>query len=290
MKILKFKRGELLVELEVDEGDWAARSVHEQHDLINKAFECAAKEAAVEKSQLVTFRKAQETMTTEEKFEKLATDFMKGTADATDRYLQLFNSGLELFKSENTGKGINEFVDTENGFQLKEAYEKARNTMLTGPVEAFTKGLNDEAETVSKDIAKQIEEFSLKHNLDTNVARERLRSISPAFQALEKRQAEIPAERNVAVAKAAKIAKGWCDARTAEVEKAAADDASAQSEKRRTQRMSPVEKKFDDRITEIMKNRRLTRPAATNWAIENDATARALYEVSRDERTNGARS
>lgn len=224
--------------------------------------------------------------TTDEKVMKLAVDFMKSSTGLHDAHLSLFNSGLEAFVAENPDKGINAFVVTDRGGELRELVAKSREVLMKGPIEAFTKALDDEFAAIEAEMNKAIEQFSLAHNVDGRQARKRLEEISPTFATITKRQAAIPAEKREAVKRSTVFADRW---RAAELQKSQRAEQERLAE-RSKRRMSPVEKKLDDRIEEIMKTRKLEKPAATTWAMQHDDVAKSLYEVFREQRANGARA
>ena len=220
---------------------------------------------------------------------KARDNFMKSACDEYTRSHIEFNAKLAVYKTANPKLGINDFVDTEEGALAKRACTSAHEARLAGPVARYTKAAVSELEKLDIEVTKTVEAFAVAHNLDFAIARKRLEDVSPTFNALTKRQAAANQSRLERAHAAGKAAEEWVKVEARKAARAEAEDIAKQAETRRTRMLSPSERKFDDRVGEIMKERGLARPAATVWAIDNDPIAKAIYDVTREERAMGPR-
>jgi hypothetical protein len=211
---------------------------------------------------------------------KAVNSAMTTYTDIAKKANNLFQSGLEAFKAKNPGKGINAFMQTDEGAELRKHAEEARRLVDAGPVEQFTKKLDVEIAEIEKTRAAQVEDFSIAHNLDAKAAKKRLAEISPSFAALEKRWAAAHGERMTAVTKAREAAASW---HRAEAVKAARAE-HARAEKQQLARMKPSEQAFEARVAEIMKSRGLDRMHAITWGAANDEVLKSLRNVIDTER------
>lgn len=244
----------------------------------------------LEKAAVIDADVAKRETEAKESVEKALGGFMKSTFNQVSKTHGDFNTKLAAFKAANPKLSINDFVETDEGQAAKQAYEDARASQFAGPVTPYTKSLVSELEKLDSEIAKSVESYAITHDLEPADARKRLERVSPSFAGLVKRHAEASHERAAAINKARVDAQHWLNAEAARATAAERDEVAKASEQRRLKSTTPSERKFDDRVGEIMKMRSLARPAATVWAIANDDVAKSLYEVTREERATGSRS
>jgi hypothetical protein len=215
--------------------------------------------------------------------EKAVATFMKNATGLYEADLQLFSTALDAFKKSNPGKGINDFVDTDSGMGLRDRVEKSRLQLMRGPVEALTKGLDDDFAAIGQTIAKQVEEFSVQHNYDPVTARNRLEVISPTFAALVKRQVTISETRREEVTKSAAIGDRWRQNEMKSREAEARASVEKANEEARAKGQKPAERALMD----LAKSRALTKGttvgAEINSLVETEE-GRALYAAAQGER------
>jgi hypothetical protein len=172
--------------------------------------------------------------------------------------------------------------DTEY-YKLYEAQSDAHDAVcragehIAAPKIAFiAKQLDD----VNAEMRAAEESFCLAHNLDSHVATERLAKISPTYRALYEKQAQLGAERDLARSQAKRMvmdvhAKMAGDA-------VAAKAAAAETELRAKE--SPADRVFREHVERYAKANGIAYPVAVAKALDDDPTARSLYELTASER------
>lgn len=228
-------------------------------------------------------RNAKQSSENEEPVEKAIESFMKAADANYAKACSDYEAAQNAFAKANPSKP-GAFFDTPEARAAYATYEKARTERINGPVARYTKSLDAELETLSAEIAKQIEEYSIRHNLDPSDARKRIEQVSPSFKALVKRQHEATSERAVKAAQARADATNFYSSQAKRAQHAEQERLTKAAEHSRRQQMPPSARKLDDRIAKIATERGITHERATAWALEHDEVAQTLYAVAHEER------
>lgn len=214
--------------------------------------------------------------------ESAAQIFKRRTA-ALEQATRGYETGREAFaKRVNKSAELvtGEFLHTPEGAAIYAAYCKAQQALTEGEPGDEELALEAEIERLTAELATLTERHSLDHDLEPVASRERLRKVSPTYKAKQARLHMATQERVVAQVARKSAAE---HALAAESERARADGARESEDARRIA-MVPAERKLVEHVEALAKSRGEPYGATLMWAMNKDATTKALYAVAQQER------
>jgi hypothetical protein len=246
----------------------------------------AARKDDIEKSKLVDEAEAIEKRVADNvEFDKI----MKGTEVSYAKALDDLNSFAQRWADENKVDRRTAMYKLANRqcapevfsafSKLYDAHNEAHKNRIDGGAMVMAESMYRVRDQAYADAEKMVEQYALDHVIDKMKAREFLAKNSTSYKGLIEKSYDLGRRADMLAADVKNRAVRWRQEQVAKAAKAAREEEAAAARKR----MTPSERALHDRIGKIAAERGETRPVATVWALENDETCRALYNVSTHE-------